>query len=335
MKFFVTGAFTFGTAFSCFGQSVEELHRTISDQKATIEKLERRVQRLQRELTPSALAPSFVTGKNVIPPATLDGEQADSNRALERALVREGSLLLSPKKVEVEPNVVYSHNSGDAGFRRTSYGPSLTVRAGLPWRSQVEVEFPYVIERIRGADGTTSSSGIGDMSMRVSHQLRSEKGMWPSLVGSLGYQSATGRNTSYEQGPLVAHGSGFPSLQGSLSVIKRADPLVFFGNYSYTHIYGREKAGAAIQPGSVSGFRIGVALATAPATSLRAGFNLNFLSATKVYGRPVPTEDTNAFFEIGGSAVLTESTALDVAIAVGVTRSAPDFRLMVSLPVRF
>ncbi|MBC7452287.1 MAG: hypothetical protein H7335_00985 [Massilia sp.] len=330
MKLLVTGAFTFGTAFSCFGQSVQELQRTISDQKSTIEKLERHVELLERELTPH-----FITRNNARLPATPDGEQADSNRALERALVREGSLLLSPKKVELEPNVVYSHNSGDAGFRRTSYGPSFIVRAGLPWRSQVEVEFPYVIERIRDTNGRTSSRGIGDMSMRLSHQLRSEKGMWPSLVGSLGYQAATGRNTSYEQGPLVAHGSGFPSLQGSLSVIKRADPLVFFGNYSYTYIYGRDKAGAAIQPGSVSGLRVGVALATAPATSLRAGFNLNFLSATKINGRPVPTEDTNAFFEIGGSAVLTESTALDVAIAVGVTRSAPDFRLMVSLPVRF
>lgn len=326
----MAGALTFGTACSCFGQSVEELQRTISDQKSTIDKLERRVRLLERELTPS-----FITRKDARAPATPDDEQVDSNRALERALVREGSLLLSPKTIEVEPNFVYSHSSGDAGFRRNSYGPGVTVRAGLPWRSQVEVEFPYVIERIRGAGETTSSSGIGDMSMRLSHQLRSEKGRWPSLVGSLSYQAATGRNTSYEQGPLVAHGSGFPSLQGAVSVIKRSDPLVFFGNYSYTYIYGRDKAGAAIQPGSVSGLRVGVALATAPATSLRAGFNMNFLSATKVNGKPVPTDDTNAFFEIGGSAVLTESMALDVAIALGVTRNAPDFRLMVSLPVRF
>jgi hypothetical protein len=330
MKCLVVGVFTFGTALSCLGQSVEELQRTISDQKLTIGKLEKRIELLERELTPS-----IVTSKNSRPPATPDDEQLDSNRAMERALVREGNLLLSPRTVELEPNFVYSHSSGDAGFRRNSYGPGFTVRAGLPWHSQVDVEFPYVIERISGSSGTTRSSGIGDMSMRLSHQLLSEKGKWPGLVGSLSYQAATGRNTSYEQGPLVAHGSGFPSLQGSVSAIKRADPLVFFGNYSYTYIYGRNKAGAAIQPGSVSGLRVGVALATAPATSLRAAFNLNFLNTTKVNGGPVPTDDTNAFFEIGGSAVLTEYTALDVLIALGLTRNTPDFRLMVSLPIRF
>jgi hypothetical protein len=52
-------------------------------------------------------------------------------------------------------------------------------------------------------------------------------------------------------------------------------------------------------------------------------------------GAAVPPNDVNAFLELGGSAVLTPSTAIDIVFAAGLTRNTPDFRLMVSVPVRF
>jgi hypothetical protein len=157
----------------------------------------------------------------------------------------------------------------------------------------------------------------------------------PSLVGSLSYQAATGRNTSYEQRPLVALGSGFPSLQASASATKRVDPLVYFGNLSATRYRARDKGGFHVRPGNIYGVRFGAALATAPTTSLRAAVSLNWLDKTRINGAPVPTDDVNAFLELGGSAVLTASTAIDIVFAAGLTRNTPDFRLMVSLPVRF
>jgi hypothetical protein len=157
----------------------------------------------------------------------------------------------------------------------------------------------------------------------------------PSLVGSLGFQAASGRNTSYQQGPLVALGSGFPSLQASFQATRRLDPLVLFGSLSAIRFREREKGGARVRPGNIYGLRFGTALATAPSNSLRAAVSLNLLDRTRIDGQAVPTDDLNAFLELGGSAVLTPSTAIDILFAAGLTRNTPDFRLTVSVPIRY
>jgi hypothetical protein len=329
MNKLTVGALLFGATTACCAQDNEALQRKIAEQAATIERQQQRIEMLERALTP----PRVATGAGAA--TAPEDAAADSNRALERALVREGALLLSSGTVEVEPNFVISHSSGDGGFRRNSFGPGLTLRAGLPGRSQVEASLPYVFERIRNGNQSTHSDGVGDVSLAASHQFMAETENLPSLVGSLSYQAATGRNTSYEQGPLVALGGGFPSLQASASATKRLDPLVFFGSLSATRYRAREKGGFHVRPGNIYGLRFGTALATAPATSLRAAISLNWLDKTRIDGAPVPTDDVNAFLELGGSAVLTPSTAIDILFAAGLTRNTPDFRLMVSVPVRF
>jgi hypothetical protein len=329
MNKLTVGALLFGVAAACSAQSNEVLQRKIAEQAATIERQQQRIQVLERALTPARIGTGTVA--NTAP----EDVGADSNRALERALVREGALLLSSGTVEVEPNFVASHSTGDGGFRRNSFGPGVTLRTGVPGRSQVEASLPYVFERIRNKGQSIHSDGIGDLSMAASHQFMAETESLPSLVGSLSYQAATGRNTSYERGPLVALGGGFPSLQASASTTRRVDPLVFFGSLSATRYRARDKGGFNVRPGNIYGLRFGTALATAPATSLRAAFTLNWLDKTRIDGTPVPTDDVNAFLEFGGSAVLTPSTAIDIVFAAGLTRNTPDFRLMVSLPVRF
>jgi hypothetical protein len=329
MKELTIGAVLFGVVVSCNAQNNEEMQRKIAEQAATIERLQQRIQLLERELTPAQI------GTGTIADSAQQDASADSNRALERALVRERALLLSSGSAEVEPNFVASHSSEDGGFRRTSFGPGVTVRVGLPGQWQVEGTVPYVFETIRSGSQSTHADGVGDLSVAASHQFIAESDRLPSVIGSLSYQAATGRNTSYERGPLVALGGGFPSLQASVNAIKRLDPLVFFGSLSATRFQARDKGAARVQPGNIYGLRFGTALATAPATSLRAALSLNLLNKTRIDGAPVPTTNVNAFLELGGSAVLTPSTAIDILIAAGMTRDTPDFRLMVSVPTRF
>ena len=131
MKSPMAGAVLFGVAAACSGQSNEELQRKIAEQATTIERQQERIRLLERALTPAR-----IETESIVKTAPQDAE-ADSNRALERALVRERAVLLSSGAVEVEPNLVVSHSSGDAGFRRTSLSPGLTLRAGLPGKSQV------------------------------------------------------------------------------------------------------------------------------------------------------------------------------------------------------
>lgn len=325
------GGIALAVSLPVFGQSLEELKRRLAEKEAENRQLRQRIEVLEREVTPRRVKQARTS------PAVAEDDAADSNRALERALVREGSLLLSPGVYEVEPNFVYSYSDSDsAAFRRDSFGPALAFRAGLPWRSQFEINVPYVVERRRSGAVETHSQGRGDLTLGISHQFLTERASSPGLIGALSYQASTGKNTLFESVTPVARGSGFDSLQGTLTAVKRIDPLVFFGSYSFTHHFSETKNGINVDPGNTHGLRFGTALATGPDTSLRAAFNVNFFDKTRLGDVALAgTDDTSALFEFGGSAVLTESTALDVLVGAGLTRSAPDFRITVALPIRF
>jgi hypothetical protein len=313
---------------SLFAQDLEELKQRLQQKEAEVEALRSRIQLLERKLTlRQAVQPRVAQDAGL--------EDEDINRALERSLVREGGLVLSPKTFEIEPNFVYSHLTQD-GFRRDSWGPGLTFRAGLPWRSQLEAALPYVVEYRSAGNSSTHAQGFGDLALFATHQILGERPRVPSLVVGLGYQPATGRNTLFEGSTPVALGSGFDAVQAFLTAVKRADPLVFFGTYTFTHNIAEQKAGEEVEPGNSNSLRLGTILATSPTTSLRAVFNMSFFNKTRVSGFAIPgSDDTFGLLEFGGSVVLSERTALDVAVGAGVTRNAPDFRIGVALPIRF
>lgn len=313
------------------GQTVEELQRRLAEKEAENQQLRQRVEVLEREITPRRIEQARQA------PVAADADDEDSNRALERTLVRERGLLLSPRAYEIEANFVYSHiNNDSSAFRRDSFGPGLVLRAGLPWRSQLELALPYVFEQRRSGAVETDSSGFGDWSIGVSHQLLSERPFAPGVIGAINYQAASGRNTVFESATPVALGSGFESVQGVLTAVKRVDPLVFFGSYAFTHNFADNKNGIEVAPGNSNGLRFGTMLATSPGTSLRAAFNLTFYDKTRFGGiERAGSDDPYGLLEFGGSAVLTESTALDVLVGAGVTHNAPKYRITVALPIRF
>src|SRR6476661_6256358 len=98
MKKLTAGAMLLGAAMGCAAQTNEALQRKIAEQAATIERQQQRIQLLERALTP-ALVESETPARTAPEDAS-----ADSNRALERALVREGAVLLSSGTAEIEPN---------------------------------------------------------------------------------------------------------------------------------------------------------------------------------------------------------------------------------------
>lgn len=145
-----------------------------------MQQLRQRIDRLERELTPRRIA---ATGES----ATTDGLEPDSERALERALVRERSLLLSSGAVEIEPNFAYSSlDLGGGNLKRDAYGPGLALRIGLPGRFQLEAGVPYVWERRETAGVTSRADGVGDPYLALSKQLWAEQGAQPSVIGTLG-----------------------------------------------------------------------------------------------------------------------------------------------------
>jgi hypothetical protein len=265
------------------------------------------------------------------------GDLGASDRSLERALVREGAVLVPFGAFEVEPNFSYSRIDREGtAFRRQAYGPGVALRLGLPWLSQLDLSVPYVVEDRRTILGSSSANGIGDISFALSHQLLAETPDLPNVVASLGYALATGSNTLFTSGTPNALGAGFDSLSASIGATKRADPLVVFGSYTFTHFFPGTEAGFDVDLGESHALRLGTALAASPTSSLRVAFDAAFFDKTRVAGQTLPDTDIPAAsLELGGAFMLDARTLLDLAVSAGLTRSAPDVRFTIALPMRF
>jgi hypothetical protein len=262
----------------------------------------------------------------------------EDERALERALVRQGGRLVPQGKFEVEPNFVYSHASVESNnFRRDSYGPGIDVRAGLPWSSQFDISVPYVWERRSSNTTSSRSDGIGDVSLTLSHDFQTEAEYIPGLIAFAGYNFATGENTLFSNfNSPVAHGAGFDSFDVGFTATKRVDPLVYYGGYTFNHYFSGSQEGNSVDLGNSHGLRMGSILAASPFTSIRATLDVTWYDRTEFNGRGLSgTDEPSAIIGIGGAVLLPPSSLLDVSVGAGLTRTSPDFRITVAYPVRF
>jgi hypothetical protein len=103
-----------------------------------------------------------------------------------------------------------------------------------------------------------------------------------------------------------------------------------------THSLPEQKEGVQVDLGNSLSLRLGSVLASGPDTSLRAALSMTFFEQTTFADKALPgTDDASGMLEMGGSVVLTGSTAVDVLLGIGLTSNAPDVRLTIALPIRF
>lgn len=326
----------------------DERDRRIAELLQRVEALEKRL----AEARPAAPAPS--------PPAAAPTaaaspapEEPEPARALERALLREGGLVLPPKALEVEAAMTYEHRSfsglelldesGAARVARQSVTrdaaeAALTVRAGLPWSTQVELTVPYASVQDRRAvpglgEDTERWSGRGNIGLGITTQLANERGPMPGILGSLHWRRAADASASDVPGSLA---TAFSSFQGALTAVKRMDPLVFYGSVSHAVNRAARLGGRDVDPGDTTGLRFGGLFAVSPDASLRFGLDLGRTRKTTVDGVPqVGSDGSTAMLETGLGLRLTPRTMLGVQAGIGLTARSPDFRLGFSLPIRF
>jgi len=294
---------------SAAAQSVEELQRQLEERDARIRTLSERIKALEKK----------------------DGSPEDEelSRALERVLVQQGAMLLPQRAYEAEPLLSYAHWDKRRGPLRHEAGAGLALRAGLPWQSQFQVRFTYA--HVAAASG--SATDFGDTDFSLARQLAREEGSRPALFGAIGWISRTGRD-SLDGG--VPTGGGFNVPYASLNAVKRHDPLVFYGGLSYASPRPRNAGGERVAAGNTLGLRLGSALAASPDASVNIGLNLAFVDDARRNGQPVPDSDTVlGTFQVGFGVVLSRSVLLNVSGDFRVTGDVPDFRLTVSLPMRF
>jgi hypothetical protein len=260
--------------------------------------------------------------------------------------------------------------------KRNTTTATATLRRGLTNRLEVEAKLPYVyrsdatvsrevftgtaVERVFDTSGKT----IGDVELAGRYQLNDGGVDKPFFIGGLRFKSRTGKdpfevttdcqrrcvgeNITGSGLPLeLPTGSGFYSLQPSLTWLLPSDPAVFFGSFSYLHNFkrdvsrtvlnGEKEALGEVAPGAVFGFNFGMGLALNDKASFSVGYDHNSVARTKQSGRTVPGSVRLQLgtLLIGYSYRLSDKKTLSVAVGAGLTRDTPDVTLMVRLPMSF
>jgi hypothetical protein len=267
-----------------------------------------------------------LTSNSVVSTSTYDSTERQATEALDQALIVRGGLLLPSGTLEIDNTTSYFSASSDHvsvnGFallpilvvgdiesqrvREDYLLPSLTARLGLPHKFQMDFVVPYGYELIRTVDATgtqteKSNFGLGDISAGLNRTLTSEHGRVPDMLANVRFKSTTGADGFSLTSSEVALGTGFNSIQGNLTVAKSSDPLVFFGNLSYTAnlsanhtISANDPTNPAattighFNPGDAVGFQLGSIIALNPEVSMTVGWDQRFTRSTTLNGVDIP-----------------------------------------------
>ncbi|MDY0974723.1 hypothetical protein SOM61_07095 [Massilia sp. CFBP9012] len=262
-------------------------------------------------------------------------------------------------------------------IKRNTFTTAITGRTGINNRMEVEVKVPYVyrsdatvsrelftgtaVERVFD----TSGKGLGDIEVAGRYQLNNGGPDQGYYIAGLRYKSRTGRDpfevvTDCDQRcigenvtgtglPLdLPTGSGFHSLQGTLTWLYPSDPAVFFGNLSYVHNFKREDVTRLVrngvreplgelEPGYVLGFNFGMGLALNDKASLSLGYDHSTIARMKQNGQPVAGSVRTQLgtLLLGYSYRLSPKRTLNIAVGAGVTRDTPDVTLTLRVPMTF
>ncbi|MGX4642517.1 acetate kinase [Massilia sp. SYSU DXS3249] len=260
--------------------------------------------------------------------------------------------------------------------KRNTTTATVTLRRGLSNRFEVEAKLPYVYRSDATVSrevftGTaverafeTSGKAVGDVELAARYQFNDGGVDKPYFIGGLRFKSRTGKdpfevvtdcqrrcigeNITGSGLPLeLPTGSGFYSLQPSLTWLFPSDPAVFFGSFSYLHNFKRDVSRTVlggvleslgeVAPGGVFGFNFGMGLALNDKASFSVGYDHNSVARTKQSGRTVPGSVRTQLgtLLIGYSYRLSDKKTLSVAVGAGLTRDTPDVTLMVRVPMSF
>jgi len=261
--------------------------------------------------------------------------------------------------------------------KRNTTTASATFRYGVSNRFEVEAKVPYVYrsdstvsrEIFTGTAAErafdTSGKGVGDIELAARYQLNDGGVDTPYYIAGLRFKSRTGRdpfevitdcqtrcvgeNVTGTGLPLdLPTGSGFYSLQPSLTWLLPSDPAIFFGGFSYTknfkrdNVYrtvlsGEKELLGSIEPGDVFGFNFGMGLALNERASFSIGYDHNSVGRMHQNGMVIPgsVRVQLGTLLLGYSYRMKNNRTLSVSVGAGLTRDTPDVTLMVRMPFTF
>lgn len=237
-----------------------------------------------------------------------------------------------------------------------------TFRAGVTNRLEVEAKVPYVARHdaftniVPNTNGTTVTQsvtgyGIGDVEVAGHYQVNEGQNGWPFFVGNMRFKTDTG-TSPYEvpyQGngspAELATGSGFLAVEPSLTIIYPSDPAVLFGNIGYIHSLDRDInrniAGnfvGNVEPGDTYSASAGVGLSLNDRLSLTFGYQHDYVrpTLTQIGGATQESDVLQVGSALTGlSLKASDNVNVNLSLAAGVTRDAPDAQVTLRVPITF
>jgi len=217
---------------------------------------------------------------------------------------------------------------------------NLTISAGIP--------FVYKYNKV-GTDASQEATDLGDVSLSCQYQPLKAGGKWPTTILSLGVSFPTG-TSPYKIDPdnSMATGSGLYSFSGGVSLSKVLDPLVAFGNISYSYSlpeeglsqrWGKKDILTKIEPGSVIGVAIGFGYALSYTASLNisAQYSYGFSNKYTINDSAEYSSGSSASstFNIGTGWRITPTRAVYTGLGIGLTSNDSDLSFYIRLPFEF
>lgn len=252
---------------------------------------------------------------------------------------------------------------------------ALTIRAGITDRLELNVRVPYVV-----AWGSTTTSpvlpnesspvqpitadatgySIGDIEFGGSYQLNSGENGWPVFVANLRFKTITGRDPfsvpiylASEQGGFLRGiqkelptGTGFYSIEPSLTVLYPTDPVILFGNIRYIHNFARtvdvpsDTGGAStptnIHPGDGIGINFGMGFALNDTTSFSLGYEQVYVFRSTFGGQASGGSDYDlGTLTFGLGYQVSRNVSVNLGVGVGLTPDTPAAKILLSIPIKF
>ncbi|WP_227369276.1 transporter [Halomonas sp. M20] len=294
--------------------------------------------------------------------------------------------VLTPKgRLVLEPALQYSHSSVNrVTFRgieilstlligvfdiedadRDTWTASVTGRLGITDRLEFEMKVPYVYRddtlnaAVADGEGTNivrgiSSDGLGDIELATHYQINDGRDGWPYFIGNLRYKTVTGEgpfDVSRDADGIeqeLATGSGFHSIEPSLTILYPSEPAVFFANVGYLFNLKDdvdERVGPVdvgeVDPGDALRLSFGMAYSINERAAFTLGFKNDFIDETETELLDVTTGASSrqesstlnvGALLLGWSYQVNRDTALNLALELGVTEDAPDTLLTLRVP---
>lgn len=199
------------------------------------------------------------------------------------------------------------------------------------------------------------------MQVGASYQFNFGNNGWPVFVGNLLFKTTTGVSpydvpvytVNDTNGQFLAGiakrlptGTGFYSLEPSVTIFYPTDPGVIFGNLQYIYNFNNtfnipNPAGGAtvhekLQPGSGVAGTFGLGFALNDKTSLTFSCQHEHVFGSSAAGRSVPGSSYDfGTFNFGIGYAINRRTSINVGVGVGVGPDAPAAKVLVEVPIRF